>query len=133
MKKLILLILILIPVAEATRFFTYEFNNDVTLICTGCNYWMSCDSDSMGRTLGCNDTLLGVEPRSKKEIKVGDILVYKRHKLDKRTDLKYIIHRVIGFDYRGCFKTKGDNNLAEDKYKPCFYDVKFVIRGVIYG
>ena len=128
-----LLLIILALGVGATRYFNYYFETDIIIICSDCDYHVSCESNSMGYTLGCNDTLIAVETRSKRDIKVGDIIFYLKHKQDNRTKLKYIIHRVVDKDYRGCYVTKGDNNVNEDFYKPCFYDIKLKIIGVLYG
>ena len=129
----VIVFFIFIALAGATRYFTYEFENDIKVICSECSTWISCKSNSMGYTLGCNDTIIGTEPSNRKQIKTGDIIIYRRHKSDNRTKLKYIIHRIIGKDYRNCYITKGDNNGIPDKYHPCFYDIKYIIKGVIYG
>jgi len=139
MRKIIYIIFILILIAlpvYATRYFSYKFKEDITLICPECNYWISCESDSMYPTIkSCNDTLIGIEPNSRKDIKVGDIIWYKGtdEQMEQYIDgAEYIYHRIIGIDYKGCYITKGDNNQEEDSYTPCFYDIKFKITGVIY-
>jgi signal peptidase I len=129
MKKiyiiLYVLILLAIPV-YATRYFSHQFKDDITIICPECNYYIFCNSSSMYPTFSCNDALIGIEPNSKKDIEIGDIIWYKGKEGD-------IVHRIKGIDYKGCYVTKGDNNQEEDVFTPCFYDIKFKIAGVIYG
>ena len=129
------MVLLAIPI-YATRYFSYEFDNDITLIHLGDDYWISCETDSMYPTFDCNDTLIVTEPRNKKDIRIGDIIWFKGTKEQLEIyegDVEYIIHRVIGKDYKNCYITKGDNNWIEDNYTPCFYDVKFIVKGVIYN
>jgi signal peptidase I len=83
----------------------------------------------------CNDTLIGIEPNSRKDIKIGDIIWFRgtKEQIEQYTDgTEHIYHRIKEIDYKGCYVTKGDNNDEEDKYTPCFYDIKFKIVGVIY-
>ena len=127
------LCMILITPVLAARHFTYLFDREVITICPGCKYYVSCKSNSMGNTLGCNDTLIAIEPKTKLDVKVGDIIWYKRHSLDNRTNKTYIVHRIINKDYRGCYITKGDNNDNADRYKPCFYDIRFIVKGVLWS
>ena len=132
---LLIIILIAIPV-YATSHFYYNFKRDITLICQDCDYWISCETDSMYPVFDCNDTLIVTEPRNKKDIKIGDIIWFKGTKEQLELyegDVEYIVHRVKKIDYKGCYITKGDNNYYEDDYTPCFYDIKFKVVGVIYG
>jgi signal peptidase len=71
------------------------------------------ESGSMQPTLNVGDVILvkGINP---KEIKVSDIIVYKRISSGKEI---YIVHRVIEiYNDKGNlkFRTKGDNNLVPD-------------------
>jgi len=77
----------------------------------------------------CNDTLIAFQPHSKKDIQAGDIIWFRSNEYK---GLKNVVHRVVGIDYKNCYITKGDNNDYADNYTPCFYDVKFVIKGVIW-
>jgi len=137
MKKIIILfvmILIAIPI-YASSHFHYNFKRDITLICPDCDYWVSCETDSMYPVFNCNDTLITIEPRNKKDIKVGSIILFRGTKKQLELyegDVKYIIHRVKEIDHKRCYITKGDNNYYEDDYRPCFYDVEFIVKGVIY-
>ncbi len=137
MKKALFLIgLLLIVSVSATSYFSYRFDSDITLICPDCDYWISCETNSMYPTFGCNDTLIASEPSSKKDIKIGDIIWFHGTKeqlsIYENPDVKYITHRVIGIDYKRCYITKGDNNNHRDNYTPCYYDVIYRIKGVIY-
>lgn len=129
------MILLAIPV-YATRYLYYEFNDDIIRICPDCKYWISCESDSMYPTIkSCNNTLIAVKPSSRKEIEVGDIIWFRgteEQTIQYTDNTKYIYHRIIRTDHKGCYITKGDNNDYEDSYHPCFYDIKFKIVGVIY-
>lgn len=122
---LCVMILLVIPV-YATTYFSYKFKDDITIICPECDYYVFCNSNSMHPTFNCNDTLIGIEPTSRKEIEIGDIIWYKGKDGD-------IIHKVKEMDYKGCYVTKGDNNEVEDDFTPCFYDIRFKIIGVIYN
>jgi len=128
MKKiyiiLYVLILVVIPV-YATRYFSYKFKDDITVICPDCDYFISCNSDSMSPTFDCDDVLIAVQPRSAKDIEVGDIIWYRGKEKD-------VVHRITRKDYKNCYITKGDNTDYEDDFTPCFYDIKFKIKGVIY-
>ena len=132
---LLIIILLAIPI-YATRYFSYQFKEDITLICPDCDYWISCESNSMYPTIkSCNDTLIAIEPNSRKDIKVGDIIWYrgKESQTEQYTDgTEYIYHRVKEIDYKGCYKTQGDNNQEVDDYTLCFYDIEFKVVGIIY-
>ena len=120
---------------QAIEMIDEKIKGDVTLICPGCKYWVSCETESMYPTFDCNDTLIGVEPQSRKDIRAGDIIWFPANKevLTKYRGTEYVAHRVKKIDYRGCYATQGDNNDFPDEYATCFYDVKLVIRGIIYG
>lgn len=141
MQKLICVILIfccIISSVIATPYFEYRFNNDITRICPSCQYWLSCETDSMYPTFrSCNNTLIGIEPDGRKDIKIGDIIWFRGTKnqlsIYKHPGVEYMVHRIIGIDYKGCYITKGDNNDEPDNYTPCYYDIKFIIKGIIYS
>lgn len=141
MKKLICIPLIfcfIISSVIATPYFDYKFKRDITKICPSCNYWLSCETGSMYPTIkSCNDTLIGVEPDGRKNIKIGDIIWFHGTKnqlsIYENPNVEYIVHRIVGIDYKGCYITKGDNNKVSDEYTPCYYDIKFIIKGIIYN
>jgi signal peptidase len=86
------------------------------------------ESGSMKPTLNIGDVIIvkGINP---KEIKVNDIIVYKRISGGKEI---YIVHRVIEiFNDQGNlkFRTKGDNNLVPDYW---LVDEKDVVGIVIF-
>lgn len=89
---------------------------------------VSCESDSMGNTIRCNDNAITnrFDPL-KDKLEEGKIYVYKRW------DDKLIIHRLVLCLDEKCNKTvfKGDNNKrGEIVHKK---DIKFVVRGVEYS
>ena len=133
LSALLCIILVVLPV-YATRYFNYEFDNDITIVCPDCDYFTSCQSFSMMPTLDCNDTLIVIRPNSRKDIQVGDIITYRgsEEQLANYEGIEYVTHRIIGTDHRGCYETKGDNNYVVDSFKPCFYDIKFKVVGIIY-
>jgi signal peptidase len=86
------------------------------------------ESGSMQPTLNIGDVILvkGINP---KEIKVSDIIVYKRISGGKEI---YIVHRVIEiYNDKGNlkFRTKGDNNLVPDYW---LVDEKDVVGIVVF-
>lgn len=121
-------ILLVIPI-YATPYFQYKFDKDITIICPDCDYYIHCDSNSMSPTFSCNDTLITIKPSTKGDIQVGDIIWFSSNEYE---DFEYIVHRVVKIDYKGCYITKGDNNDYEDEFTPCFYDIKFKVRGILY-
>lgn len=131
---LIFILLLMIPLVLAFNFFRLDYDE---VVCPGCDYFISCESDSMSPSFDCNDTLLLVKPFSKEDIKIGDVIwfVGSKEQLSqyRGDDVRFVYHRVVGFDGRGCFVTKGDNNLEVDRFHPCFYDVRFKVKGVVYG
>lgn len=130
-----IILLLAIPIS-ATKYFQYKFKDDITIVCPDCDYHISCQTDSMSPTANCNDTLIATEPSSKKDIKVGDIIFFtatEEQKSRYTDETAYIYHRIIDTDHKGCYITQGDNNDIPDEFHPCYYDIKFVIRGVIYG
>jgi len=111
----------------ATRYFSYQFDRNIEIVCSDCEWYIHCEdnSNSMYPTFGCNDTLIVAEPRNKKEIETGDIVIYWNKE-------KWVIHRVVNIDYKNHYVTKGDNNMFSDSFHPSFYDIKFIVKGVIY-
>ncbi len=88
------------------------------------------DTNSMDPVLDENSLGIEVKPRYPQQVKKGDIIVY-----DKSESEKNIIHRVvdIGSDEKGIYYlVKGDNNDAIDQKKIRFFDIKYVLVGVLY-
>jgi signal peptidase I, archaeal type len=86
------------------------------------------ESGSMIPTLNIGDVIIvkGINP---KDIKVNDIIVYKRI---RDNEIIYIVHRVIEiYNDKGKlkFRTKGDNNLIPDIW---LVDEKDVVGIVIF-
>ena len=133
LSVLLCIVLVVLPV-YATRHFNYEFKDDITIICPDCDWWISCESFSMKPTLDCNDTLIVIKPNSRKDIEVGDIIMYRgsEEQLKGFEGVEYVTHRIVDIDYKGCYVTKGDNNYVLDKFTTCFYDIKFKVVGIIY-
>ncbi len=128
MKKLyvFLYVFILLAVAvSATRYFSYDIEQDYTLICPECKLTVNCTSNSMYPTFDCKDTLIMVDPNGRKDINVDDVIYF-------RIKDGYRMHRVK-YIKRACYITKGDANLFIDRdFMPCYYDVKYKLKGVIY-
>ncbi len=85
-------------------------------------------SNSMSPLLGADHIVLEKVPESEKEIFVGDIIIFEE-------DNNRIIHRVIeiGEDEQGWYAiTRGDNNIAPDRNKVRFQQVKGITVGIIY-
>lgn len=84
-------------------------------------------------------TYFYTDPRSPRDIKKGDIIVFKKPKEMIKNGFKrkgtLVIHRVIkkGIDLKGFyFYTAGDNNQKEDGAKIRFKDITKVMVGVIW-
>jgi len=126
----VILILIAIPV-YASRYFFYRFDSDYELVP------VFCGTHSMSPTFECNDTLILTAP---KVVRVGDVIAFTPSKELKdwltntfgKDKVRYIVHRVIRKDHKNCYVTKGDAINIEDEFHPCFYDIKGVVKGVIY-
>lgn len=119
-------ILIIIPIVIAAHY---------TKICPDCDYYTSCQSNSMYPTFDCNDILFARPPINRADIKIGNIIWFTMPVEEQKqyTDgTKWKVHRIIGMNYTGCYITKGDNNAYQDSFQPCFYDIKFKIVGVMY-
>ncbi|MBW6442711.1 hypothetical protein K0A97_02935 [Patescibacteria group bacterium] len=85
------------------------------------------DTGSMEPFLNQDSNGIRVKPLSEKDIKIGDIISFR--KLGK-----IIVHRVInkGLDEQGIyFITKGDNSPIEDG-KIRFEDIEYVTIGILY-
>ena len=137
MDKRLALSLWIIILIICTTAIAVPKNDDYIRICPDCHYYISCESISMYPTIDCDDTLLAMIPQNKNDLRPGDIIWYSSPKdykgVYKDKGVIYIIHRIIRMDYKGCYITKGDNNVAEDSFHPCFYDIKFKIVGVLYA
>ena len=113
------------------------FDRDYIKICPDCERYIACYSHSMYPTFGCKDTLLAVIPESRKDIGIGDIIGFRapldQFSLtdDEEKNITHIVHRVVGKDYRGCYKTKGDYNENVDVFKPCYYDIIYVVKAIV--
>lgn len=131
------ILLLIIPIINPYSYFFYKLRDNYVLICPNCSNWVSCQSDSMRPTFDCSDTLIAVEPSSRKEIKSGDIISYRgtKEQLGRfgNESVKYVIHRIYKINSKGCYITKGDANHILDDFEPCFYDIKFKIVGIMYN
>lgn len=70
---------------------------------------MSCDSNSMGLTLNCNDQVIA--KKFNENLKLGEIYVYKGENNSN------VVHRLVYCIDPNCNETvfKGDNNLYGEK------------------
>ncbi len=112
-------------------------------------YTIRCDSTSMHPTFGCEDWLLLCEPKTKKDIKIGDVVLFNLEDEYKKfhNNADNLIHRVIEIhsDWDGTYyTTAGDNdqgifrfrnNVLEygDNQRVRFDDIKYQLVGIIYG
>ncbi len=93
--------------------------------------WSSyADTHSMEPVLRAGANGLELIPRSEYDIHVGDIVAYESNLSDG-----LIVHRIIesGRDEQGIYYLlKGDNNSSVDPGRVRFFDIKYVLIGVIY-
>ena len=88
------------------------------------------NTNSMDPILDENSNGIEIVPQSPSEINIGDIIVYNKNEIDEN-----VIHRVVakGSDESGIyFLVRGDNNEKIDPVKVRFYDIKYVLIGVLY-
>jgi len=83
-------------------------------VCKDCDYWISCDSESMMPTFGCEHELSLCKPK-KDEVRVGDIIWFSSSVSDYDVGTKYVTHRVIEITPEG-YLTQGDNNHYIDNW-----------------
>ena len=86
------------------------------------------NTHSMEPTLDQYSTGLEIEPTSKEDIHVGDIISYSTK------DNTTVIHRVvfIGYDPEWYVLTKGDNNSQNDPGKVRFSNINRILIGILY-
>ena len=69
---------------------------------------------------------ISVKIKSLDDVQIGDIIHFER-----QTDKENISHRIINITNEGLI-TKGDNNVAQDKYLVQFSDIKGKAVGVLW-
>ena len=83
-------------------------------------------SESMRPTLDTNSYIVVEKITALKDLKVGDIVVFKDNKLGND-----VVHRVVGVgEY---ITTRGDNNNQNDEQKTKLVDIKGRVFCIIYG
>jgi len=81
---------------------------------------------SMLPLINKNCTLLYYVPKSKNDIKIGDIIVFEKGNFLNKKD---IVHRVVN-KTNEYFYAKGDNGNKIDKIK--YNDIQYVVVGILY-
>lgn len=66
---------------------------------------------SMQPLLYGHDTRIIIEPLAGRELRVGDLPVFRRG------EGRYVVHRVVGIG-RGCYYTRGDNCIERETVAP---------------
>lgn len=88
---------------------------------------VSCLSDSMGLTIGCNDKLL-LKPFNESNVLMkGSIYVYK----NPYTGVGTTVHRLVEFNQTHAL-FKGDNNAVADPWVQII-DIEYLVLGVTYN
>ncbi len=103
------------------------YDDRIVLLIEGVSISNYAPTGSMRPLLDEGANGIRITPNSEDEIKIGDIISYRKDGL-------LIIHRVIrkGFDDEGVyFVTKGDNNPFEDG-KVRFEDIRYKTIGVLW-
>ena len=104
--------------------------DDILLKVEGAAIARFANTNSMDPILDENSNGIEIVPQSPSEINIGDIIVYNKNEIDEN-----VIHRVVakGSDESGIyFLVRGDNNEKIDPVKVRFYDIKYVLIGVLY-
>jgi len=103
------------------------FDDKVVIEVSGAKLSTYENTGSMLPTLGAGVNGISIVPNSSEEIKVGDIVSFRR-------EGKLIVHRVVqkGVDSEGLFfVTKGDNSIADDG-KVRFDEIERILIALIY-
>lgn len=102
-------------------------DSKVTINLEGAKWAKFTDTNSMDPVFDKGSNAIQIEPKSKEELNVGDIITYD-------SNGKKIIHRIIEINNDGEWYaiTKGDNNKKQDPGKIRFNQIEKVVVGIIY-
>jgi len=117
------------PADHITEDQIHVYNDRVSIDIQDATWGTFMDTNSMDPVLDAGHNSLELKPKDFKDVKLGDIIVYKSE------EYGYIIHRVIatGFDTEGWYCTaKGDNNYSEDPWKIRFGQIEGIVVAIIY-
>lgn len=120
-REIIISVLLCLFIAELVIFGSYfevekTASGEIVVANSGAGnvqkFKMSCESDSMGITLRCNDKLTGIRVKPTDKIQLGDIYTYS---VEGKNDS--IVHRAVLCEDENCSVIifKGDNNLIAEK------------------
>lgn len=103
------------------------YNDKIIIDIEGASISRYASTGSMIPLLDENSNGIRIEPKSEKDINIGDIVTFRKNN-------NLIVHRVIekGSDEKGVyFITRGDNNSINDG-KIRFEDIKYITIGVLW-